>query len=422
MNADCIIIGAGLAGLRCGIELLRKSPSASIVILEKYSYKGGRVVSYSKTLEDIEGKCSTIQWENGAGRIFSGHKKVLELVDKYKLTKIPLSKDQMYMENGTLEENRFEQGLSLLLPQIRRLDPKILGQHTLREILVKLLDKDLANELMLMFPYRAELDTLRADLAIQSFTREMGTYEGYFIVKEGLSSLIKAMVSEFKEKGGHLFTSHDVHHIIQEANSVLVECYTAAGQVLFRAPKVICALHSDAMFQIPAFSKSRILKHLDMKPLLRIYAVFPTEKGNSWFQGLPRVVSPGPIRYFIPMNPACGTCMLSYTESQDAERLMRILNTRGEEALWEHLLKEIRKMFPDKEIPEPLFWKAHPWTSGCTYWIPGDYDPQEMSLESLHPYPQTMPGVYWCGESFSLRQAWMEGALEQADLLLEKYF
>jgi monoamine oxidase len=98
------------------------------------------------------------------------------------------------------------------------------------------------------------------------------------------------------------------------------------------------------------------------------------------------------------------------------------MNIKGEDDLWEYLLKEIRKMFPDKDIPEPLFWKAHPWTSGCTYWLPGNYDPHEMSKEALHPYPETMPGVHWCGESFSLRQAWMEGALEHADALLEKYF
>jgi hypothetical protein len=44
-----------------------------------------------------------------------------------------------------------------------------------------------------------------------------------------------------------------------------------------------------------------------------------------------------------------------------------------------------------------------------------------MSKEALHPLT-SMPGVYCCGESFSLRQAWMEGALESADLLISTYF
>ena len=54
MNADIVIVGAGIAGLRCGITLLRKRPSRKIVILEKYNYVGGRVVTYHKKIEDIE--------------------------------------------------------------------------------------------------------------------------------------------------------------------------------------------------------------------------------------------------------------------------------------------------------------------------------------------------------------------------------
>jgi hypothetical protein len=39
-----------------------------------------------------------------------------------------------------------------------------------------------------------------------------------------------------------------------------------------------------------------------------------------------------------------------------------------------------------------------------------------VSLEAFRPFPQ-MPGVHVCGESFSMRQAWIEGALEHAGAL-----
>lgn len=156
-----------------------------------------------------------------------------------------------------------------------------------------------------------------------------------------------------------------------------------------------------------------------MEPLLRVYAVFPVVKGLSWFSDIGRTVSPGPIRYFIPINPSCGIVMLSYTDGKDARHLLKILET-GEEQLEDYLLNELRTMFPAKTIPEPLFFKAHPWFEGCTYWLPGSYDPNKLSEEALQPFPDTMPELYCCGESFSLRQAWMEGALEHADALLEK--
>ena len=107
MNADIVIVGAGIAGLRCGIELLRKRPSLRIVILEKYNYTGGRVVSYKTTIEDIQGRCSHVRWENGAGRIHSDHTKVLALLHQYKLSTVPLDDTLYFEDEGVLTKNIF---------------------------------------------------------------------------------------------------------------------------------------------------------------------------------------------------------------------------------------------------------------------------------------------------------------------------
>ena len=417
MNADVVIVGAGIAGLRCGIELLQKRPNSTIVILEKYNYKGGRVVTYKKTLQDVKGNCTDLQWENGAGRIHSSHTKVLDLVKRYKLTTFPLSTEQFYTTTGDLVPNAFDDLMDMFRPSLQQFQPSILATHTLRQLFEMLL-KGKANPFLNQFPYRAEVDTLRADRGLVSFEDEMGTYDGYVVVKEGLSAMIQGMVNEFETLGGHIFLNHSVTEIQTEGETYLVRSKTKAGDVVWETKKVICALHSEALKQIPCFSNWSILKHLKMEPLLRVYAVFPVVKGNSWFSDIGRTVSPGPIRYFIPINPSCGIVMLSYTDGRDARHLLKILE-KGEEELEEYLLKEIRAMFPGKEIPEPHFFKAHPWFEGCTYWLPGTYDPKKLSEEAFQPFPETMPGLHCCGESFSLRQAWMEGALEHADALLQ---
>ena len=419
MEADIVIVGAGIAGLRCGIELLHKRPKTTIVILEKYKYNGGRVVTYKKTLQDVKGKCTHLQWENGAGRIHTTHTKVLDLVKQYNLTTFPLSAEQFFVKGGHQEPSPFESLLDLFLPMLQEVEPSILATHTLRDLFGMLL-KEKTNDFLLMFPYRAEVDTLRADVGIESFQRDMGTYEGYVVVKEGLSSIIEGMVKEFTELGGQIFHQQAVTDIQKEGDHYLVKAKTPSGDSLWSAKKVICALHSEALKQIPCFSEWKTLKHLKMEPLLRTYAVFPTEKGTSWFSDLGRCVSPGPIRYFIPINPSCGIAMISYTDGKDARHHIATLKEKGEEGLEEVLLNELRAMFPSKTIPEPLFFKAHPWYEGCTYWLPGSYDPNQLSEEALHPFPDTLPGVYCCGESFSTRQAWMEGALEHADMLVKK--
>ena len=107
MNYDMIIVGAGIAGLRVGIKTLKKSPNLRCCILEKYNYNGGRIVTYFSKLPTI-GK---IQWENGAGRISTSHTRVLELLDKYKLTFVPIPTEVNY----NMHSNNFIELFSIFL-------------------------------------------------------------------------------------------------------------------------------------------------------------------------------------------------------------------------------------------------------------------------------------------------------------------
>jgi hypothetical protein len=52
--------------------------------------------------------------------------------------------------------------------------------------------------------------------------------------------------------------------------------------------------------------------------------------------------------------------------------------------------------------------------------LPGDYNPEEESKKSLRPFGEDSE-IYLVGESYSLRQAWMEGALEQVEKLFNTY-
>lgn len=209
---------------------------------------------------------------------------------------------------------------------------------------------------------------------------------------------------------------HEVTDIKKDGSLLLIQAKTDSGPVLFETFTCICALHRDAFASIPLFKGWATLDKLKMEPLVRTYAVFPLNHGVAWFADLPKVASKGFVRYFLPMDPSCGTVMISYTDGKDARKILGLLDRLGEEETGERIVEEVRKMFPDRKIPDPVFFKAHPWTSGCTYWLPGSYDPEDVSRDALQPFPDL--NVYCCGESFSLRQAWMEGAVEHADQLL----
>ena len=414
-NFDIVIVGAGLAGLYCGIELVKKGKS--VCILEKYKYLGGRVVTYH------EGQYS---WEIGAGRISDSHTLVHSLLSRYGLKTYPLSEKQTFVEhNGEQRENKFSTMIQPILKELSELPNTVLENHTLEEIMKSIYGEAKTDELLAEFPYRAELSVLRADLGITAFTEgEMSTYKGYSVVVGGLSSLIDAMANEFKKKGGVIKLNYEMVGLSQPDphSKVVIECRVekSAADVVY-ANKLILALHSSALKSCPDTRHFPALKHLVMCPLLRTYGVFPTHSGSAWFAGLDRCITAGPVRYFIPIDEKKGVAMVSYTDADDANYLIKLLKRHGEEALGEFILKELRAMFPDRVIPKYTFFKAHPWYSGCSYWTPGDYEPERLSQESMHP-DKYLPSVYVCGESFSMKQAWMEGALEHASDMIKKYF
>jgi monoamine oxidase len=182
---------------------------------------------------------------------------------------------------------------------------------------------------------------------------------------------------------------------------------------VLEADRVILALHKEALDHIP-FARRHMpaLKHLTMEPLVRMYAVFPLKNGKTWFSEKSKMVTADPVRYIIPVGK--DTVMISYTEGPYAKHWMDLQKKKGNKVVEQEVMKHIRSLFPDLDIPDPLLFKIHPWTSGCSYWIPGLYDVRKMSDESH----QLTDRVFACGESISLRQAWAEGALESAETLL----
>jgi glycine/D-amino acid oxidase-like deaminating enzyme len=399
---DYIVVGSGLAGLYAACHLAAKK---RVCIVEKYEELGGRASTFHQDISGVH-----IQWEAGAGRISTKHSLVRQLMRKYKLTWIPIGGDIDY-EGYASTPPKFEDGFPVFFDPIASLPKEDLATHTLRELLTKIHGAEKTEAYLLTFPYRGEVDTLRADLALKTFRHEMGPVESYGICKEGISAIVEGLRKEFEEKGGVIQRKHTCVEVAQadKKSPIKVSCMVDNTPVVLEASRCILAVPVEALKKIKPFEKWATVRHLKMTPLLRFYGVFP----KTWADR--RMVTPPPIRYMIPGNPAIGTMQMSYTESQDAEYWKRKLDSVGEKAVGEEILAELRKITPT--IPPPSLVRAHYWTEGVTYWLPGAYDPVEESRGAYRPFPE-MPAIHVCGESFSMRQAWMEGALEHADGLL----
>jgi len=420
---DYAIIGGGIAGLYAALHLAKRYPRAKISLFEKYRIFGGRVLTFNE---------SGYRWEMGAGRFHSSHTLFRQLIKDYNLHEVPIPSETKWIETygSPLVPNVWEEGLPAWLDEIKRLPKEMLTMHTLFELLTQLFGEANAKKFVAPFPYYGEIYTLRADMALESFKGEMGTHSNYFVCAEGYSTLIARMVADCKKHGVKLYTNYECLSFAPASDST-VDLWFATGPLKLKldrpvkqiqAKKVILAVHADVLRKIPQTQSLAILNLVKMEPLHRIYAVFPVDKktGQAWFGDIGRFVTATPLRYFIPIDASKGITMISYTDGKDTELWMDLAKGThpSEETLGFLLTQECRKLFPHKNIPYPIFLKSHPWESGCTYWLPGPYDPRVVSKESLQPFGKAIPEIHICGESFSLRQAWMEGSLENTRDLL----
>jgi len=414
---DLIIGGAGLAGLRIGIAVLKADRTKRVILLEKEKHTGGRVSTYYSSDHKI-------QWEMGAGRISTKHTKTLSLLKKYGLHTIPISSESDWMPDSTRSgsahqsiPNPFTELCAIYLDPLKALDSHMLATHTIEQLLKKTVGPAHARRVSALFPYHAETHTLRADLALRSFDEEMGHHD-FVVCKEGLSALTSAMAAEFLERGGEIHHGITITGVNKKGNRMVVDVEhnhdTQKYKGMYEGTAVVLTMPCDVLKKITMPSVLPVLpvfKHLAMEPLVRIYAIFPLQNGKPWFPQT-KIVTDGPLRYIIPMNPKQGTIMISYMEGPDTDKWFHL----PKEKLTKELMKEVRRLFPHLTIPDPIMVKRYPWAQGCSYWLPGDYDVEEESHASLQPYPR-IP-LFLAGESFAVKQCWMESALEQADRLV----
>ena len=399
---NIIIIGGGIGGMYCCEQLSKKYKT---LLLDERNYLGGRIKTHYKP-----------QFEEGAGRFHSSHKILLQIIKKCDLTKIKIGGPKNYISlDGEIIQNAneyFDKKMKQILNYADSLPKEQLQKYTLKEFLQQIISKKEIQELINIFGYTSEFYVMNAYDSLQAFKN---TFIGgnFYVLKEGLRQIIKCLEQRSRENGAVIKTNSKVINIkkIENCFSLSTNTETYYTEKIIFATKAYNLL--DFSILSPIYKK---IKSVVSTPLLRIYAKYPKQNGEVWFNNMPTTSSDSILRQIIPLNYQTGLIMISYTDGIDVKPfLTKSGKLRSENVIKSLIKNELQKIFPNKNIPNPTYFHPYLWTQGCHYWKKNN-DSSKISKFMINP----IKNMYICGESFSTNQAWMEGALETATEVIKK--
>ena len=385
---DIIIIGGGIAGLYAGLKLSKKH---KVIVLDDRKYYGGRIHTNKKP-----------QYEIGAARFNSNHKILNKLVKQFKLTKFKLPKNFDYLDKkGNLIKN-INKKIDERLKYVISKKDKNLRSKTFKEFCNEHLTFKETKELINWFGYTSEFLYLNAYDAVRTFKNDF-TNKNYFVLGEGLTELCNRMAKEINIK-----LNSKVLDVNKEKDHFVVKTKTKK----YLGKKIIFAVKAVQLKQFKILNSIKsMFSSVRPEKLLRIYAIYK----NGWFNDLKRTTTNSKLRHIIPINYEKGLIMISYTDGKDVNYFLKNGKLDSDSVIKKKIKKELDILFPNKNIPNPIYFKCHYWSVGAHYWKK-NYDSNKIMKKMINP----INNIYICGEGFSQNQAWIEGSLLTTQKVIKK--
>jgi len=400
---DYIVVGGGISGLYMTYKL--SQTGKHVLLLESSNRLGGRILTE---------KTKDLQYELGAARISSKHTKMMSLLKELDLEDdlVKLSGKITYKIKGP--KVSFHSLANEIKEKSKLYSRKYLENVSLYQLCVDILGDEMAEHFKHSLGYDGEFTKFQATMALKVFKKDLFSKCDYYGLGSGLSKVIDTLEVKVNE-------CEDVTIKRETAVTDIGKNFVTIGKTKIFGENIICALPYEVLCKFGKMKDLDILHAVQPVPLLRIYAQYPKDKGGKvWFHGLNRTITDASIRHIIPIDPEKGLIMISYTDSELADRWNQ-LDKLGHKELVKHLHKQVKKVL-GKDPPEPTMVVTRYWSAGVHMWKPG-YKVNEVYDKILKPFPKEK--VYIVNESFSKHQSWMEGCLDMCydlmGLLDEKF-
>ena len=421
MIYDYLIVGSGISGLNLALKLSKKNKNHKILIIESSDSIGGRI----QTIYD-----KNYNYEAGAARFNKNHKNLLKYIKHYKLEndmiKIPSNWKYIQVSNKKFESkfSDVNEVLDFLIKKFKNPDSKIknyLRSKSIYEVCSDILGKHEADYLAMRHPYYSELHVLNAYDALQEFKRDLNENLQFHILGGGLSQITKNMHEEcikneceFKLRTLFINSKYDENTKIfknmcrnKDYEKFIIESKNLILSIDGKSFKKINLSNFDKyMPKTNKLTMKDLQNSLSVQPLLRTFAKYKKSKNGKWTDNLSKISTDDKVKFIIPLQD---NIMISYTDGKYAKYWH---NKSMDSTQLDELNKSLHRIFPDKQISEsPIYLRNYYWDRCASYWTKNI----DSDLYSKTISKPTKLNLFICGDSFSHRQAWIEGALESSN-------
>ena len=432
---DIVIVGGGISGIYSMYNLKKKYPKLKVLLLEKEDRFGGRVYSFNTKVDNID-----YVMDLGAGRIGHHHKLMVSLIKELKLEKymfnigntenyIEYNKKTKEVSDKSEYKKKYEKMLYKLFnnAKIDNLSKIFLIKHYLNKILIKFLPKSIYKFVENSFEYENKLFYLNAYDAINYFKYDYNDKSHFFIMTNGLSSIINAMLNNISQNKKYKVKKNSyVNNIIynNETSNYNINFKENNNTYNISCKHLICALPRCDLIKFkilnPYLRELNTINEISKVRIFEIYnkTLHANGKEEMWFENIKKTTTNEELQFIIPINPETGLIMSSYNENLSTkENYWNNLYKKGSNILKVKLREKLNNLFRiyNIVIPESKYIKFYYWRSGVACWKK-NVDSHYISQKILN----LMPHFYICGENYSNYQAWCEGALESSESVLNK--
>ena len=398
------IIGSGITGLYLAYKLLLSGiPSTDIVIFEGSGRIGGRIYTNEH---------NGFKYSVGAGRLGKKHKYVMKLIKDFKLQDqiITISKNTNYFIEGHLmNEEQLLKHYNSNFKSLNELwryaiekklngnkyDPNLYNLHNYFSLILSTNDVEL---LKISLGYLGEMYDMNAYNGLLTLRKDFDIRNNeFFVLRDGIQILCDVLYKYIVNAGVSVKFSSILEDVKDDKKTIRVN-----GNI-YNYSKLYLTLKRGDYMKINYFKKyDYLFNTVSDGHLLRIFAQYK----DVWFKDMPKILTQNKLQFIIPIDYNSGLIQISYSDRYNADFWNAFKNDKE---VKKYLTKILNEMFPEKNIKEPEWITMHYWGSGDHMWNVGvnTKNIQDKIDELFIP-----KDIYILGETYSERQAWIEGAIE----------